>query len=58
MLGNYYSNVEARVVVLAEVRVHLAQVLAGDLVYLAWGMLFVAVVESRLLITGLGGFGL
>jgi hypothetical protein len=25
---------------------------------LAWGMLFVAVVEGRLLIVGLGGFGL
>jgi hypothetical protein len=36
----------------------LAQVLAGGSMCLAWGMLFVAVVEGMLLIVELGGFGL
>jgi hypothetical protein len=58
MLGNFCSDAEAQVVVLAEVGVHLSQVLVGDLMYLAWGMLFVAVEEGRLLVTELGVFGL
>jgi hypothetical protein len=36
----------------------LARVSADGSVCLEWGMLFVAVVEGRLLIVGLGGFGL
>jgi hypothetical protein len=35
MLENCCSNEEAQAVVLVEVGVHLSQVLAGDLVYLA-----------------------
>jgi hypothetical protein len=58
MLGNCCSDAKAQVIVLAEVGVHLAWIFAGDLVYLAWGMLFVAAAEGRLLITEMGGFGL
>jgi hypothetical protein len=45
MLENCCSDAEAQDVVLAEVGVHLARVLVDDLVYLAWGMLFVVVAE-------------
>jgi hypothetical protein len=58
VLGSRYSDVMAHVVVLAEVRVHLAQVLAGGLVCLAWGMLFVVAAKGRLLIVKLDEFGL
>jgi hypothetical protein len=51
-------DAEAQVVVLAEVVMHLALVLASDLMCLAWDTLFVVVMEGRLLIMELGGFGL
>jgi hypothetical protein len=51
-------DAEAQVVVLAEVVMHLALVLASDLMCLAWDALFVVVMECRLLIMELGGFGL
>jgi hypothetical protein len=51
-------DAEAQVVVLAEVVMHLALVLASDLMCLAWDALFVVVMECRLLIMKLGGFGL
>jgi hypothetical protein len=43
--------------VLVEMGVHLAQILVDDLVCLGWGMLFVAVMEGRLLIAELDEFG-
>jgi hypothetical protein len=51
-------DAEAQVVVLAEVVMHLALVLTSDLMCLAWDALFVVVMECRLLIMELGGFGL
>jgi hypothetical protein len=57
-VGKLLFCTEAQVVVLEEVGVHLSQVLASDLMYLAWGMLFVPVAEGRLLVTELGMFGL
>jgi hypothetical protein len=57
-VGKLLFCAEAQVVVLEEVGVHLSQVLASDLMYLAWGMLFVLVAEGRLLVTELDMFGL
>jgi hypothetical protein len=57
-LQNCCSDVEVLVVGLAEVGLHMAQVLVVALVYLACGMLFVVVAETRLLTAELYEFGL
>jgi hypothetical protein len=58
MLENCCADAEGQAIVLTKVGVHLARVLASDLMYLAWGMLFVVAAEGSLLIMELGWFGL
>jgi hypothetical protein len=50
--------VEALIFVWVEVEVRSAQVWSDGLVCLAWGMLFVVVVEGKLLVVVLSEFGL